>query len=1309
MLLPKELKPKQALNKAFLKVKPIRADIERFKTNLIQLLDRADDSESEEFHKNLVSDFLKETYYKPSHFINTKGRNDLVIHNGPKANSSVGVIIEAKKHASTSEMISGENLNRKAFHELVLYYLRERITHNNLEVKHLLITNLYEWYIFDASLFDRLFAQNKRLVHQFIEFVNGRLSGSKTDFFYRHIAEPFIAGIDAEVEFTYFDLREYQKALSNTDKSDPPLGQAGDKKLIALFKLLSPEHLLKLPFANDSNSLDRRFYSELLHIIGLTETTHGGKNLIGRKPPESRFAGSLLEDTIIQLDSLDKINRLERPSQFGNSQPERLFNVALELSITWINRILFLKLLEAQLIRYNQGDKSFAFLSLKKIKSYHDLNTLFFQVLAKRNHERNHDVQLLFEQVPYLNSSLFEPTMMEQVTLFISNLNNDKTIPIISSTVLKDKQGKRRTGSLPTLEYLFEFLDAYDFSSEGSEEIQEENKALINASVLGLIFEKINGNKDGSFFTPGFITMYMCRETIRKAVLQKFNETKGWDCQDLGALYDRIEDRGEANHIVDSIKICDPAVGSGHFLVSALNEMIAVKNDLRILQDRRGRRLKEYQVEVINDELIVTDEQGELFEYRPGSKESQRIQEALFHEKQTIIEKCLFGVDINPNSVKICRLRLWIELLKSAYYRESDHPDGNASPVCYADSPDLRPEFMSHRELETLPNIDINIKCGNSLISRFALDADLSQALKKSKWTIDGYRIAVDTYRNADDKEQKREMERLIGDIKSDFRSEINKNDPKIRRKAALGGELFNLTMQTGLFEESPRQKKERLGRIAKVEAELNKIDSQIEEIKANKIFENAFEWRFEFPEVLNDAGGFIGFDVVMGNPPYIRQEEIKLFKPYFEAVYTTFSGTADLYVYFVEKGLSILKREGHFVFILPNKWMRAGYGTKLRQYLGQKNIEAVIDFGDLRVFEEATTYPCVLFIQNKISNGFFKGANVETLKLPKGLANHVNRNFFTVNSNFLPHSGWSLKDQNIQTLIEKINSRGVTLREYTKDKIYYGIKTGLNEAFVIDQATRDKIIAEDPKADKLIKPFLAGRDIKRYLEPQSSKYLILIPKGFTIKRNLDPDDPNYISMVEEPPRYGYMESDSAWHWFSTNYPSIANHLKAFEKKARQRSDQGDFWWELRACDYYDEFAAEKIIYPNILKRPEFTWDGQDHYTNQKCFIISQADKHLLGILNSKLTYFLFESILPKLRGGFFEPSYVYFKNFPIARDEDGMIAKLVDEILEIKKQNPKTDTSDLEQQINQLVYQLYDLTEEEMALIEASLPQTTI
>ncbi|MBN7810808.1 Eco57I restriction-modification methylase domain-containing protein [Algoriphagus sp. H41] len=1312
----KFLKPKQALNPAFRKVKPNRSAIESFKANLIQLIDRINESESEEFHKNLVSDFLKKTYYDPSHFINTKGRNDLVIHTGDSAKSSVGVIVEAKKPSSKSEMISRESLNRKAFQELVLYYLRERIVLNNLEVKHLVVTNIHEWFIFDALTFDRLFAQNKALVKQFEDFDAGRLADIKTDFFYKNIAEPAIEKVKDQITFTYFDFREYDKALRNSDKAD-------DTKLIALFKLLSPEHLLKLPFANDSNSLDKRFYAELLHIIGLTETKEGGKKLIERSSKGSRNSGSILEDAMIQLDTYDKISQLTKPSQYGGSAEERLFNVGLELSITWINRVLFLKLLEAQLIAYHKGDTSYSFLNKKKIHDWDDLNSLFFQVLAKRTEDRNEDVRAAFAQVPYLNSSLFEPTEMEQKTIMVNFLKNEKTIPVISSTVLKDGQGKKLTGELTTLEYLFRFLDAYDFASEGSEEIQEDNKTLINASVLGLIFEKINGYKDGSFFTPGFITMYMCRETIRKAVVQKFVEA-GYRKPSKGSeplegsplefddLYDLIEDRAEANQLVNSLKICDPAVGSGHFLVSALNEIIAVKNDLKILQDRKGKRLKEYQVEVVNDELIVKDEDGELFAYHPNNKESQRIQETLFHEKQTIIENCLFGVDINPNSVKICRLRLWIELLKSAYYKDANATKANSSPVCYEGSDEVRPEYKDLsgfgnltglRELETLPNIDINIKVGNSLVSRFALDSDLKSALKGT-WKIEDYKVAVSTYRNAKSKDEKRAMEALIAQIKTNFRSEIAKNDPKIIRKAKLGGELYNLTSQTGLFEESAKEKKIRLAKVEKVSAELNKLDSQIEEIKANQIYENAFEWRFEFPEVLSDEGDFVGFDVMIGNPPYIRQEEFSALKPYLQGRFRTFAGTADLYVYFVELSMNLLKSCGNFVFIIPNKWMRAGYGKALRSYVKEFAIQELLDFGDLQVFEEATTYPLIIALGKSQPGANFHAVNLNTLDFPDGMENYLRQNQLEVSPAGLSEEGWTLTDSRSQALLLKLKSQGVPLSEYVDGKIFYGIKTGYNEAFVIDAETRERLIAEDPKSAEIIKPFLAGRDIKRYQQPKSDKFLILFPKGFTIKRNLPMDDPNYLPQVSEPPRYGYMGYDPAWAWVQHHYPAIAGYLRPFEKAAKKRSDQGDYWWELRACDYYDEFEKNKIMLPDISIKAEALLDTHQMYCVNTAYIIPKGDRYLLAILNSKLVHFFYSNLTSTIRGGYLRFIRQYLAQIPIAAISEGdraEIENLVEQILESKKQDPSSDTSTLEAEIDQLVYGMYGLSEEEIGIVE--------
>ena len=919
---------RNSINKAYLKVKPNRTQIETFKKNITNLFDQIKESESEEFHKNIISEFLKNTYYSPNNYINTKGRSDLVIHNGKDSNSTVGVLFEVKKPGNKSEMPTCKDINTKAFHELILYYLRERITNKNIEIKYLVITNIFEWFIFNANDFEKLFSSDKNLVKQFIDFEEGRLSGINTDFFYKSIAEPFCNNLESPILVTHFDIRDFETTIKNADRED-------DNKLIALYKIFSPEHLLKLPFANDSNNLDKTFYNELLHIIGLEETKEGSKKLIGRKIEKKRNPGSLIENSITILRSEDCLSQVPKLSEYGNNKEEQLFNIALELGITWINRILFLKLLEGQLIKYNNGDKTFRFLNTDRISDYDELNKLFFQVLAVKEGDRSEVIKQKFRNVPYLNSSLFEPNELEHKTIRISNLDDHFKLSVLSNTVLKEKTGRKQTGDIDPLQYLFDFLDSYDFSSEGSEDIQEENKTLINASVLGLIFEKINGYKDGSFFTPGFITMYMCHETIRRAVVQKFNDVKGWLCETISDVYNKIEDIKEADRIINSLRICDPAVGSGHFLVSALNEIIAIKSELKILSDREGKKLKEYTIEVINDELIITDEQSKLFEYNPKSKESQRVQEALFQEKQKIIENCLFGVDINPNSVKICRLRLWIELLKNAYYKPGS----------------------VNRELETLPNIDINIKCGNSLISRYPLDADIKTALKSSKWTVDNYREAVMTYRNAQSKDEKRGMEQLINKIKSDFETEVSKSDKRFLKLNKLKGELLSLTGQSSLFELAKNQKEEWNKKVKKLTEDIKKYEVEIAEIKSNKIYENAFEWRFEFPEVLNTEGDFVGFDAVIGNPPYgvdFNSNE----KRHLSNEYLT---REDVYTFFIEKGLKISNSSGFVNYILPIFWLT---GDK---YLLTRKL--IFNHAHL---ETGITLPYNIFLDAYVDTGIF-------------------------------------------------------------------------------------------------------------------------------------------------------------------------------------------------------------------------------------------------------------------------------------------------------------------------------------------------
>ena len=1285
------LNPKKALNKAFLKLKPNRAGIETFKQYLIQLLDRINDTESEEFHKNLIIDFLKKTYYEPDRFINTKGRNDLVIHSGDKSSDPVSVIIETKKPGNRSEMISREMLNAKAFHELILYYLRERHTSKNLEIKHLIATNINEWFIFDANVFEKLFASDKELVHKFEEFEQGRLSGTTTDFFYKEIAAPFIDAIKEEIEFTYFDIRDYEAPLRNNNPQD-------DNKLIALYKLLSPEHLLKLPFSNDSNSLDKRFYGELLHILGLSEVKQGSKKLIERNKEGERHAGSLLESAINQLDIHDSLSRLKDPASFGVNRAERQFNAALELCITWINRILFLKLLEAQLLAYHKGDKSYKFLNLERISSFDDLDALFFQVLARTHDERSDDIKKAYAKVPYLNSSLFEPTEIEYSTIFISNLNDGRTIPLYGASVLKDESGKKRSGKIHTLEYLFAFLDAYDFSSEGSEEIQEDNKTLINASVLGLIFEKINGYKDGSFFTPGFITMYMCRETIRKAVIRKFNEAAAEKDKaqsppinerfaTLDDIYNQIDDdrlfsRNEANEIINSLKICDPAVGSGHFLVSALNEIIAIKSELHILQDENGRRLKNYHIAVENDELIVTDEEGELFEYNYKNAESSRVQKTLFHEKQTIIENCLFGVDINANSVKICRLRLWIELLKNTYYLTDD-------------------SSSKHARLETLPNIDINIKCGNSLISRFDIEADLSKALKESKWNIDSYRIAVATYRNARNKEEKRDMVRLIDDIKGNFRSEIAANDPLVKKLYKKQGELTVLTTQDSLFAMSAAEKKKWQKDVDRLTTETAKLEAQIEEIKNNKIYENAFEWRFEFPEVLNNNGDFTGFDVVIGNPPYIKEYEGK---EIFDGLRNNeiYQGKMDIWYMFASDGIKLLTQNGVLNYIAPNNWVTNAGAAKFRDFiLRNSKIIELVDFGSFMVFDSASIQTMIMRFQKTRTNNYNfhyrkiidEKPNIDdVINLLQGILNDKNE-YLNPEIIIETYLGKNLTFSNdkkqgvLDILLQKSNfqltknevANGIhPHHDFVNKKIgeklggKFKVGTGI---FALSNEEKEKLNLTK-KENELIKPYFTSDQFFRYYAISQNKYwLIYTSSKFKNAKEILP------------------------------YPNIKEHLDQFQSVIT--SDNRPYG--LHRTRVEDFFIGEKIIVQRKCPlRPIFTYSDFDTYVSATFYVIKTDrvdQKYLTALLNSKLIEFWLKH-KGKMQGNNYQIDKEPLINLPLINPlvkKQDELADLVSKIISRKQSDPKADTSALEAEIDRLVYELYGLTEEEITIVEKS------
>lgn len=1247
---------KKSINTAYFKIKPVRNDFENFKDQLFKLLSLINNKESEDHNKNFVRDFLINTFYSDK-YVNTSGKTDLAIHLGKSSKSFIGVIIETKRPSEKYEMLSEDNLNCKAMHEVILYYLRERIDKRNDEIKNIIITNAYKWFIFKADQFEKHFYKSK-LKNEYVKWRDDKKVSKLNDHFYNEIVKKYIDESDTEIEVVTFDLRDFEKYLNKKD----------EKQLIPLFKNYSPPELLKEPFANDSNTLNKQFYTELLHIIGLEEYKEGSKKKIGRKDENRRNNGSLLENTIRMLKAKDVIKNFDDISVYGSIEQEQLYNIALELNIVWINRIMFLKLLEAQLVNYHTGDKNYKFLEPKVISQYDDLFELFHEVLAVKNNERNPDLISKFNKIPYLNSSLFELSELEKKTINISELKDRFNLPFYKKTVF----GKdiRSRGELPALEYLLLFLDKHDFASESGEEILEEHKTIMNASVLGLIFEKINGYKEGSFYTPGFITMYMARETLRRAVVQKFNEIRGTKYKDYEELRKNIDTsfsgREEANKIINELKICDPAVGSGHFLVSCLNEIIAIKADLKVLNYRDGRQVQNYCFEIENDELVITNEEtDELFDYHlnPSDKPItalHELQEALFHEKETVIENCLFGVDINPNSVNICRLRLWIEILKNSYFTSESN----------------------YSELETLPNIDINIKQGNSLISRFDVKQDIFTHADKQ--TLDVYKLNVALYKNEQDKNKRRELKDSIENTKERFRGiavdPLKKEREQIDKLAEKLHKLNTHSLFDGNISIEEQEKIEK--KRNKLVEKINKL-TELKSKKAEeylKLYANAFEWRFEFPEVLDDKGDFAGFDMVIGNPPYYSLTKVKELSNYFESAgYKTYTKGTDIYCLFYEKGNQILREKGLLTYITSNSWLRSIYGEPLKNYFIE-NMQPInlLNIEDIQIFEEATVESNIITLQkSNDGNAFFVSNLNDNYIFGTSLSEYFNENSFEF---LIPNTPeWIIASEGTVKLKLKIEKGSKLLKQFDV-KINFGIKTGFNAAFIIDEGTMNRLIEEDPKCAEIIKPILRGRDLKKYSYEYADYYLINSHNGVKSKNIVR------INVKED-------------------CTVIYKYLESFKPHLEKRQDQGDHWSNLRNCTYLEEFEKSKIIWGEISDDPKFAFDNENYYAEATTFLMTgEKLKYFLAILNSKLSEWYFKLIGTTTGMGTNRWKKYKIECLPIkvpTKEIVNKIEKIVDQIIVAKKQNPQADTNNLESEIDKMVYKLYGLTKEEIKIVE--------
>ena len=1097
------------------------------------------EGETEEHCKGILNKFLVNAFGYDS---NTKGKIDLVI----KFDDNIKTIIETKNYNNNEEMIDDNNYNNKAFYQTILYYYKSRKNKDNKDfnIDNIIITNFEKVYLFSKYDFEKLINDN-----QIVNYFNEN-SKVKNETFYK-ICGGFLENINLEVV-------GYKIDLFNDDD-------------VLIYRFFNSYNICSVKLGNDINSISNTFYKEIIYMMGLEEDKE-------KKLRLSNVDNSLIRITMdVIRNSPDKTNENE------------IFDEALKLNIIWVNRILFLKILEAQL-RTFRNDKHLDILNPFKIKDYNYLYTLFFNVLAKPKNMRSSNND--YNYIPYLNSSLFEEGK-DELIFSITKLNNDSRMKVMSGSILYNDRDFN-SSQLTFLEYILRFLNCYVFNADAK---NVDKNTIIKSSVLGLVFERLNGYKDGSHFTPPAITMYMSRYSIEKIIIEKFNkyftdthfeninEVKNYVRANIHIYRDSIK------NILDSIKIIDPACGSGHFLVACLNELIRIKSEFRVLHDN-------IDVNISEDELVINYIDGTHFKYNIENDNitdrKQEIEKTLFEAKEHIISNQLYGVDINPNSVNICRLRLWIELLKSSYYTDIKSDE----------------KFI---DLEILPNLEFKIVSANSLIE---LD-DKEVNLISATW----------------DKNE------LIKNMREYFNASYeNKN--KIRK------EILNLI-------------KEYSNHNTKLE-NYNPFDM----LKSYDFFDSGLMF------------GVDKFDLVIMNPPYFQLTGNHQYLYYFDK---KDSKVADIYQLFMEMTFNKLIDDGGIVSaVISNKWMRAGYGERTRKFLYDKAyVFEVIDLG-ANWFESATVSTNIICYGKKKNNDCDYMIKSYIINLTEDInkdKNNINEKYFINSKEY--DDAWFISTPIENSIYIKIKKSGKLLKDW--DIIMYrGILTGYNDAFIIDEDTKSRLLKNDIKSQEIISPIIRGRDLKPYSIEFDNKYLIATYPAKNV--NID------------------------------NYPAVKKYLESFGKRLEQSGEKGsrkktnNKWFELQdTTAYYKEFEKEKIFCKAIGFNLAFSIGEPNLVISApSSFFVSKKNKYFVGILNSSLIRYFIYNYSDKTGAGDIMLNVQSLEKIPIPepdKDTESKLVGLVDSIIQLKKENK--DTSEIEGEVDRIVYSLYGLSEEEIKIIE--------
>ncbi|ECL2475579.1 DUF7149 domain-containing protein [Campylobacter jejuni] len=1247
------LNEKDFFNPYYRKKQIMQNEFDIFNKALMQYLERLESSQSENedyLVANALSPFLTMLNFKTHIKTKQKGKSEIDLSiSKDEFSKDLEVLIEAKK-PNSKEFITHTKVNSKALHETILYYFRNR--EYSFSLKFIIITDFYKFYIFKISEFEELFYKNPSFKKLFEEFCNpNSLFKGNTEEFYKEVAK-LIENSKENLKGFLIDLT----FLKDKQKSN-------FKNLASIYKTFHRDFLLSEFNPNDANSLNNAFYKELLYILGLCESKQNSKLIIAKSEESKEEQGTFY-------------------TAINSKLKEENFETILKLLILWLNRILFLKLIESNLVRFND-DKNLKFLNFKKIPDFDKLSELFFEVLAKEKSTRKKSE---FAYLPYLNSSLFEKQSIEN-TLEISSLSNDLKLFYYKNTVLKDDKCKAKKGQVGLLEYLFEFLDSFDFGSDDEQSEILSQKELISSSVLGNVFEKLNGYKEGSFYTPSFITSYMCKESITKVVLDKFNAQFDLDAKDISELRKslRKEDKKAQKELLNSIKICDPAVGSGHFLVSALNVMLSIYDELNLFDE-------EFYLEVQNDEILITGRKGEFIEYkRPKTPKDKAhlIQQELFHTKKDIIENNLFGVDINPNSCEITKLRLWIELLKHSFYQSFD--DEN------------------YHDLKTLPNIDINIKCGNSLVSYFETGKSLNH-YPNIKERINKYKRIVKDYKEGfytDKSHINQEIKNLKISFKNfcfadKFKKEMKGFNDKCEKYSKKYGNFlavddenlkFFVSANLTLFDFDEKE-------ATKEFANLKKEYDNIFNLESN----HPFEWRFEFPEILDDDGNFKGFDLIIGNPPYIKEAENKELFTNTKKL-RTYQGKMDIWYHFVGRGFDILKNNGYLAFIATNNWVTNSGAKKLRNIvLEESQILSLVDFSSFMVFDSASIQTMIMSFQK--------------IKPPKNYEFHFAK--ITTQTPIYEDALSLLKNEKTQNNeILKIN---LTPKKFI-DKTLNFTKSDYEELFNKIQKYGKFYLEEREVAQGIVYPqeninkksleilgnnFYLGQGIQKLTNEEVENLNLLKNEKILLKPIFESDNIQKYFVK----RYNYfwvIYTNSSFKNPNSmdNYPNLKKHLDKFKKVIT--SDNKPYGLHRARDEKFFTGSPRIVALRKCVGEPKFSYVDFDCYVSATFYVIKTQRinvKYLTAILNSKLIAFWLKH-KGKMQGNNYQIDKEPLLNIPIVtiNSKNQKIAdefiNLVDEILKAKEQDKNANTQELENKINSLVYKLYNLTEDEIKIIE--------